>query len=76
MAERTINASTFKAECLALLDEVAATGETIVITKRGRAVAQVVPVSEPPSLLGSVTYLVSEEELIAPFDDLWDVEKE
>ncbi|MDN5933267.1 MAG: type II toxin-antitoxin system Phd/YefM family antitoxin [Pseudonocardia sp.] len=76
MAERTINASTFKAECLALLDEVAATGETIIVTKRGRAVAQVVPVSEPPSLIGSVTYLVSDDELIAPFDDLWDVDKE
>ncbi len=76
MARRTINASTFKAECLALLDEVAATGETIVVTKRGKAVAQVVPVSEPPSLIGSVTYLVSEEELIAPIDDLWDVDKE
>ena len=76
MAGRTINASTFKAECLALLDEVASTGETIVITKRGRAVAQVGPVEEPPSLRGSVTYNVSEEELIYGRLDVWDVEKE
>ena len=40
---RTINASEFKAKCLALLDEVAETGEHILILKRGRAVAEVVP---------------------------------
>jgi prevent-host-death family protein len=76
MAQRTISASAFKAKCLGLLDEVAATGETIVVTKRGRAVAKVAPVVEPPSLLGSVTYNVSEEELLAPIDDPWDVERE
>ncbi len=76
MAQRTISASVFKAKCLGLLDEVAATGETIVVTKRGRAVAKVAPVEEPPSLLGSVTYNVSEEELLAPIDDPWDVERE
>ena len=40
---RTINASEFKAKCLALLDEVAATGEHIMILKHGRAVAELVP---------------------------------
>ncbi len=40
---RTINASEFKAKCLALLDEVAETGEHLLILKRGRAVAEVVP---------------------------------
>ncbi len=40
---RTINASEFKAKCLALLDEVAETGEHLVILKRGRPVAEVVP---------------------------------
>lgn len=39
----TINASEFKAKCLAILDEVAGTGETVVILKRGRPVAQLVP---------------------------------
>ncbi|RMF19340.1 MAG: type II toxin-antitoxin system Phd/YefM family antitoxin [Candidatus Dadabacteria bacterium] len=40
---RQIGASRFKARCLALLDEVAETGERIVITKRGRPVAVVQP---------------------------------
>ena len=34
---RTIKASEFKAKCLKLMDEVAETGEEIVITKNGRA---------------------------------------
>lgn len=76
MAQRTISASSFKAKCLGLLDEVATTGETIVVTKRGRPVARLGPVEEPPPLLGSVTYNVSEEELIAPIDDPWDVNRE
>jgi prevent-host-death family protein len=40
---RTIKASEFKAKCLALLDEVVRTGDRLVITKKGRAVAELVP---------------------------------
>jgi prevent-host-death family protein len=38
----TITATEFKAKCLAILDQVQATGETVVITKRGRVVARLV----------------------------------
>ena len=41
---RKIAAGEFKQHCLRLLDEVAASGEPIVITKRGRPVAQLSPV--------------------------------
>jgi prevent-host-death family protein len=37
---RTIPAGEFKQTCLRLLDEVGDSGEPIVITKRGKAVAQ------------------------------------
>ena len=37
---RHLSATEFKAKCLALIDEVGATGEAIVIEKRGRPVAQ------------------------------------
>lgn len=40
---RQMNASDFKARCLAVLDEVAASGEHVVILKRGRPVAELVP---------------------------------
>lgn len=41
---RTIAAGEFKQRCLALLDEVGRSGEAILVTKRGKAVAQLVPV--------------------------------
>lgn len=43
MVMKTIPAANFKAQCLALMDEVQATREPIVITKRGKAVAKLVP---------------------------------
>ena len=42
----TITATEFKAKCLALLDEVNRTGKPLIILKRGRRVASVVPASE------------------------------
>jgi prevent-host-death family protein len=72
MAIRTVSASHFKAQCLAMLDEVAATGEEIVITKRGRAVARVSAAIEPESLRGSATFHVSDEALIEPLEIDWD----
>lgn len=71
MSIRTVSASRFKAECLAMLDEVAATGEEIVITKRGRALARLTAAEAPSSLKGSVTYNVSDEQLIEPIDVDW-----
>jgi prevent-host-death family protein len=40
---KTLTSSEFKAKCLAVLDEVARTGEPVTILKRGRPVAQLVP---------------------------------
>ncbi len=40
----SINASDFKARCLAILDHVSATGEGVVILNRGRPVAELGPV--------------------------------
>lgn len=71
---RTISASRFKAQCLAMLDEVASTGEEIVVTKRGRPVARLVAVGTPSGLAGSVTFNVSDDELVAPLDERWDAE--
>jgi prevent-host-death family protein len=40
---KTIGAGSFKAHCLAVMDEVQAKRETVVITKHGRPVAKLVP---------------------------------
>jgi prevent-host-death family protein len=75
MSERSVPASRFKAECLLMLDEVARTGEEIVVTKRGRPVARVTPAVQPETLLGSVRFLVDDEELIRPLETPWNAEE-
>jgi prevent-host-death family protein len=69
--ERTIRAGEFKAKCLALLDEVEARGRPLVVTKRGRPVARVVPLesAKRSSLLGS---LLHEDDMLEPVDVEWD----
>ncbi len=47
---RTIKASEFKARCLKLMDEVAESGEEIVITKNGRPVSRLTPYRKRPTL--------------------------
>lgn len=64
MTTRRITASEFKAKCLALLDEVAEKNATLVVTKRGKPVARVVPAEEPRSLIGSATFHISDEEFV------------
>ena len=46
--ERTMSATEFRAKCLVLIDEVAEMGRAIVITKRGKPVARLVPVRRRP----------------------------
>lgn len=41
-----INASEFKARCLSILDQVKATGERVVILKRGQPVAELGPTTQ------------------------------
>ncbi|HZM10015.1 MAG TPA: type II toxin-antitoxin system prevent-host-death family antitoxin [Candidatus Limnocylindrales bacterium] len=44
--QRQMAAGEFKAKCLGVLDEVQDTGRHIVITKRGKPVAKVVPITD------------------------------
>ena len=71
--ERRIAAGEFKAKCLALLDEVALTGQDIVVTKRGKPVAKITPLDEEkaPSLRGSVLW---EKDVLSPVGDPWDAD--
>lgn len=72
MAERTYQASTFKARCLALLDEVAATGSSVLVTKRGRPLARLVPVEDAgDSTDGSVTLLAEDDESYFSTGEHW-----
>jgi prevent-host-death family protein len=68
-SQKTVAAGEFKARCLALLDEVAETGRPLLVTKRGKPVARLVPVEAPPGLLHSVK---KEKDIISPIDEKWD----
>ena len=58
---RSIAITEFKAQCLGLLENVARTGEALVITKHGKPLARVIPSRESgarylqQSLAGTVT---------------------
>jgi prevent-host-death family protein len=71
---QTIQAGKFKAQCLALLDEVAQTHQHLVITKHGKPIAKLVPFdtekdSEETPLKGLATYI---DDILSPIDDEWD----
>jgi prevent-host-death family protein len=72
--KRLMAAGKFKAECLAVLDRVAETGEPVVVTKRGRPVAEVVPVKTrmPRPLHGSVT---THGNIVGPVLGDWDFDR-
>ena len=74
---KTIKASEFKAKCLALMDEVARTGERVVITKNGQPVAELVP--HKPKTKNARGIWKGEVEIIgdimSPIDVEWDAMK-
>ena len=47
MSMKEISAAVFKARCLALMEDVRSTKRPLVITKRGKPVAKLVPIDEP-----------------------------
>lgn len=76
-SERTMMASRFKAECLAILDQVDQLKISIVITKHGRPVARVVPADASAAragLAGSVTLVAEDDAAYYSTDDAWDAE--
>jgi len=71
---RTIGAGEFKAKCLKLIDEVNASGETLVVTKRGKPVVEVRPAAEKPqriigAMKGRIKIL---GDIIEPIDVEWE----
>jgi prevent-host-death family protein len=73
-----IQASEFKAKCLALMDEVARTGEGVLITKNGKPVAELRPYVDEtrPSPFGCWKGMIEiKGDIIAPIDVEWDALK-
>jgi prevent-host-death family protein len=76
--ERKINAAAFKARCLALIDEVAESGQPITVTKRGKAKVQIVAVREKPkTLIGATkgTFKIV-GDIVGPLGEEYDEDRE
>ena len=76
----SINASEFKAKCLALFDEIAEKGTSYLVLKRGKPVARVVPAvcedeHAQDALQGSVEILGDIVSPIVPESD-WEALQE
>lgn len=72
----TVPAGEFKAKCLKLIDEVAEKRKPLVITKRGKAVVQVIPIASKGDLVGSMRgNVLWEGDIISPIDVEWEAMK-
>jgi prevent-host-death family protein len=76
---KQLPAGKFKASCLAVMDEVQATGEPVLVTKHGKPVVKVVPAeAQDDSIFG---YMVGKAKIVGdimspvtPIED-WDALK-
>ena len=75
---RTMKASEFKAKCLKLMDEVAQTGDEIIITKNGQPVAKLAPYRERPKSWFSRDRdkLRILGDIISPIDVEWEADSD
>lgn len=74
---RTIKASEFKARCLKLMDEVAETGQEIVITKNGRPISRLTPYRRNHKpLFGRYKDVIKiHGDIDGPIDVVWEAEQ-
>jgi prevent-host-death family protein len=73
VTSRVMSAAEFKAKCLEVLDQVAESGHGVVVTKRGRPVAQLVPiVNKPKRLVGAMKGEIAiTGDIISPIASGW-----
>lgn len=72
-----IAAAKFKSQCLSLMDEVQSKRKEIVITKRGRPVAKLVPVeSDTNELFGGMRGTIRiTGDIVSPIGEPWNAER-
>jgi antitoxin (DNA-binding transcriptional repressor) of toxin-antitoxin stability system len=76
MASRIVKASEFKAKCLKLMDEVAATGDTLTVTKNGRPVVEVRAAQRPKkSLYGRHRGLIQIHGDLDDYEMDWEMQR-
>lgn len=75
--DRTVMASRFKAECLAILDQVEQLKMSVTITKHGRPIARLVPLEATADVaptMGSVRLVAEDDEAYYATGEAWDAE--
>lgn len=70
---KTLAITDFKAHALQILGQVADTKEHVVVTKRGKPLAEVVPFSTSKPMPGKLSEaLLYEEDIVSPFgENIW-----
>lgn len=73
-----IPAGEFKAKCLKLLDEVQQQRRQIVITKRGKPVARLMPLAvDMPDIFGRMKGTVEIlGDIVSPTGEIWNADKD
>ncbi|HME13288.1 MAG TPA: type II toxin-antitoxin system prevent-host-death family antitoxin [Candidatus Acidoferrum sp.] len=76
---KRMQAGDFKARCLATMNEIRATGEPVVVTKRGKPWVKVIPLTTDGSdifgfMAGRMTILGDIESPVVPLKD-WKIFK-
>ena len=71
---KTFAITDFKAHALQILGQVAKTKEPVIVTKRGKPLAEVVPFSTKQPAPGKLSKaLVFEKDIVSPLgEDMWD----
>ncbi len=71
---KTLAITDFKAHALQILGQVAKTKESVVVTKRGKPLAEVVPFSTSKPAPGKLSEaLVFEKDIVSPLGEhIWD----
>ncbi len=71
-----ISAGKFKAQCLNLMDEVAQKREEIVITKHGKPIAKLAPITDQAlSVFGFLRgAVVVKGDIVEPLNEVWDAD--
>mgnify|MGYP002133255212 FL=1 len=78
MMSTKIAISQFKSHCLEIIEKLQTNGQSVIITKRDKAVAKVLPIdSKKVSLFGMLKNKAEiKANILDPIDEKWDAEHE
>ena len=72
---KTMGAGAFKAKCLSIIDDVHANGGELIITKRGKPMAKLVPIAQEKkeTIFGALRGLATiEGDIVSPIVEPWE----